>query len=112
MPRKIIVITKVVVKWNKLEEFNAYWQKSSLPKMSSHGASHFGSFECYLGGKKNEIIRITEFDDLSKWEEWMKMHNSISYSAEPTSQERAGKIADVTSMCDSLEETVWFSIYN
>jgi len=111
VPKKVIMITKVTVKWDKLEEFHEWWEKVSLPNWIEHGARHIGSFENYLGDKKNVIIRITEFDDFSKWEKWMEWRNSTMYFTEPTSKERAEKLRPVTSRAESLTESVWFSIY-
>ena len=67
-PKKVLMITKVTVHWDKLEAFNEWWEKGSLPTWRTHGANYIGSYENYLGGKKNEIIRVTEFDDFKKWE--------------------------------------------
>jgi hypothetical protein len=110
-PKKVILITKVIVKWDHLEEFNAWWQEYSLPKWIEHGGKHIGSYECYLGNKKNEIMRITEFENLEKFQKWMEWRNTTLYHVEPTSKERAEKVAPVTKHAESLEESVWFSIY-
>jgi hypothetical protein len=110
-PKKVLMITKVTVHWDKLEAFNEWWEKGSLPTWRTHGANYIGSYENYLGGKKNEIIRVTEFDDFKKWEKWMEWRNTRLYGTDPTSQERAEQIEPITSRVESIEESVWFLIY-
>ncbi len=110
-PTRVLLIVKVNVKWPLLEDFNEWWGKNSLPNWVAHGAKHIGSFENYLGAPKNQIIRICEFDDFSKFEKFMEWRNEGLYGADPSSKERAERIKQVTSRVDNLEESVWFSIY-
>jgi hypothetical protein len=109
--KRVILVVKVTVRWQKLEEFNEWWAKNSLPNWEAHGAKHIGSFENFLGEPKNTIIRICEFEDYAKYEKFMEWRNSQLYEFGPSDPRRAERIAKITECADHLEESVWFSVY-
>ena len=88
-----------------LEEF-----KESLPNWIAKGAKHIGSFENYLGGTKNQIVRLWEFDDFSKWAQFMEWRNKGMYTSEQT-PEQAKSLMKIRGYVENIEETVWFSLY-
>ena len=105
--KKVLMITKVNVKWELLEKFNEYWRRESLPNWIEHGAKHIGSFENYLGATKNQIVRLWEFDDFSKWEKFMEWRNKGMYESEQPQKVHT----DIRGFVENIEETIWFSVY-
>jgi hypothetical protein len=71
-----------------------------------NGAKHIGSFVNYLGGPKNQIIRLFEFDDLSQWDRFMQIREKMFDSQ----QGRQG-LQKTLGFVQSIEETVWISVY-
>ena len=110
-PKKVLMITRVNVDWDKLEEFNEWWGRVKLHEWTENGARHLGSYENFLGAPKSQIIRLWEFDDFSKWEKFMEWRLRTMYAFEPTSTKRGERLKEITSRVDNLDETVWFSIY-
>jgi hypothetical protein len=69
MSKKVLLEVKVMVHWKLLDEFHEYWQTKNLPQWEAHGAKHIGSYVNLVGGGPlNQILRLFEFEDLSKWE--------------------------------------------
>jgi hypothetical protein len=104
--KKVLLITKVNVIWSSLGEFNKYWEKENLPFWLENGAKHIGSFVNYLGGPKNQILRLFEFEDLSQWGRFMKLREKMFDSE----QGRQG-LQKTLQFVESIEETVWVSVY-
>jgi len=71
MPDKpIYLMIKVRIHFDLVGEFNEYWARESLPFWEKHGAKHIGSFSNFVGDPINEIIRLFEFESISKWQAW------------------------------------------
>ena len=70
--KRVLMITKVDAVWNKIEEFHKYWEEKSLPVWEENGAKHIGSFVNYLGGPRNQIVRLFEFESISAWNKFMQ----------------------------------------
>lgn len=104
--KRVLMMTKVNAIWSSLEEFNKYWEKENLPFWLEHGAKHIGSFVNYLGGPKSQIIRLFEFDELSKWDRFMELREKMFDSE----QGRQG-LQKTLEYVKSIEETVWISVY-
>lgn len=104
--KRVLMITKVNAIWDSLEEFNKYWNEENLPFWLQNGARHIGSFVNYLGGPKNQIIRLFEFDDLSQWDRFMELREMMFDSE----QGRQG-LQKTLEFVESIEETVWISVY-
>ncbi len=104
--KRILMITKVNAVWNSLHEFNKYWEMENLPFWLENGAKHIGSFVNYLGGPKNQIIRLFEFDDLSQWHRFMQLREKMFDSEKG----RQG-LQKTLKFIESIEETVWISVY-
>ncbi|MFC1945740.1 hypothetical protein ACFLW1_00915 [Chloroflexota bacterium] len=107
MAKKVLMITKVNVKWELLEQFNEFWGRESLPNWVAHGAKHLGSYENYLGATKNQLVRLWEFEDFSKWTQFMEWRNKGMYELEKPAEVHM----DIRNFTENLEETVWFSVY-
>ncbi|MFC1942196.1 hypothetical protein ACFLWU_03145 [Chloroflexota bacterium] len=105
--KKVLMITRVNVKWDMIEQFNEFWARESLPNWIEHGAKHIGSFENYLGANKNQIVRLWEFDDFPKWAEFMEWRNTGMYGL----KELPKLNKDIRNYVENIEETVWFSVY-
>jgi len=67
--KKIYLMIKVTVHSGMVNEFNEFWGRESLPLWKEHGAKHLFSFTTLAGGPINEIIRLFEFESISKWHE-------------------------------------------
>jgi hypothetical protein len=104
--RRVMMMTKVNAIWSSLEEFNKYWEKENLPFWLQNGATHIGSFVNHLGGPKNQIIRLFEFDDLFQWNRFMQLREKMFNSE----QGRQG-LQKTIQFVESIEETVWISVY-
>ena len=105
--KKVLMVTRVNAVWSTLSEFNESWEKTNLPFWLEHGARHLGSFVNYLGGPKSQIIRLFEFDDLSHWSRFMQLRETMFDSGQGREAMKKGVLPFV----DSIEETVWISIY-
>ncbi len=53
----------------KLQEFQDYWLKVSLPVWERHGVKHIGSWETIIGNS-NEVVRLFAYNDFSHYEQW------------------------------------------
>ena len=104
--KKVLLITKVDAVWNRLDEFHEYWERKNLPFWIEHGAKHIGSYVNYLGGQKNQIVRLFEFDDLPHFNRFMELRESM-FDSEP------GRAAmeKLFPFLETIEETVWVSAY-
>ena len=72
--KKVLLEVKVTVVWKLLDEFNEYWKRVNLPQWEACGVKHIGSYVGLLGGPVNEITRLFEFEDITKWKdfhEWL-----------------------------------------
>lgn len=103
---KVLMITKVHAKWERLSEFNEYWEKSNLPFWTENGAKHIGSYVNYIGARKADIVRLFEFDSLSACNRFMEIRESMFRSEEgkQATQATIGFIHDI-------EESIWLSAY-
>lgn len=101
--KKVYLMIKVRTPFDMVSEFNAFWEKESLPIWIKHGAKHIGSFSNYVGDPINEIIRLFEFESIAQWNEWEKF---LADSAE-------GKdlVQRLSRYIVSLERKLMFSIY-
>lgn len=68
--KKVYLMIRVQVPFDKVSEFNEFWGRESLPNWIKLGAKHIGSFENFVGGPINEIIRLFEFEDIEHWQKW------------------------------------------
>lgn len=68
--KKIYLMIKVRVPFDKVAQFNEFWQKESLPIWLKYGAKHIGSFSNYVGDPVNEVVRLFEFESVEKWTVW------------------------------------------
>ena len=105
--KKVLMITKVDAVWGKLDEFNESWEKTNLPFWLENGARHIGSFVNYLGGPKSQIVRLFEFDNLSHWDRFMQLRESMFDSEQGREAMKKGVLPFV----ESIEETIWISVY-
>ncbi len=71
MDQRVFLMVTITVA-NK-REFNIFWERESLPHWLRY-AKHIGSFtyDPYVGGPSNQIVRLFEYESLDKWVEWEK----------------------------------------
>lgn len=105
--KRVLMITKVDAVWEKIEEFHKYWEEKSLPVWEENGANHIGSFVGYLGGQKNQIVRLFEFKSISAWDKFMQRRQK-RWETE-LGQE---SLRNLFPYLEKIEETVWISAYD
>ena len=107
--KKVLLMIKVNVMWNLIDEFNEYWARENLPLLEEHGARHIGSYVNLVGGPLNEIVRLFEFEDLSHWEKfntWL-----FGRKAQDNQNERTISPDKPKRYVTSMEEKLLLSIY-
>ncbi|MFC1532485.1 NIPSNAP family protein [Thermodesulfobacteriota bacterium] len=105
--KRVLMITKVDAVWNKIEEFHMYWEEKSLPVWEENSAKHIGSFVNYLGGPKNQIVRLFEFESISAWDKFMQ-HRQKRWETESGQ----ASLQKLFPYLEKIEETVWTSAYD
>ena len=67
---------------------------------------HLGSYANHMGAKKAEIVRLFEFENLSAWNKFMEVRESMFRSEQ-------GKQAFQTTIgfVHDIEESTWISVY-
>ena len=104
--KKVLMITRVNAVWSSLEEFNEHWGTKNLPFWEEHGAKHLGSFANYLGAKKNQIVRLFEFENLSRYNEFMEFREKMF-----NSEKGKEGLRELYGFIEELDETAWVSVY-
>lgn len=104
--KKVLMMTRVKTNWKSIDEFNEYWGRTNLPFWTENGAKHLGSFVNHVGAARNEIVRLFQFENLSTWNAFMELRESLFQSEE-------GKKAFQTTIgfVEQIEETIWISVY-
>jgi len=105
--KKVLMITKVTAVWSRMKEFHEYWHREALPFWTEHGAKHIGSYTGYLGGNKNEIIRVFEFENLEHYHRWMETRESLF-----DSENGESAMTNLFPYLETIEETAWISAYD
>ncbi len=77
------VYLMVTITAPNIREFNIFWTKEALPHWLKYG-KHIGSFTNWVGGPRNQIIRLFEFESLAKWEEFQEWMSSTPEGQEMT----------------------------
>lgn len=104
--RKVLLMTKVDAVWERMPEFHEYWQEHNLPFWEQHGARHIGSFVNHVGGAKNQIIRLFEFDNLEQCQHFLSLRESMFES-----DQGREKMKELYPYLERIEESVWISAY-
>lgn len=90
-----------------MDEFHEYWQRENLPFWTEHGARHIGSYVNYLGAQKSQIVRLFEFENLSHYNRFMELRESMF-----DSEQGRAAMEKLFPFLESIEETVWVSAYD
>lgn len=101
--RKVYLLIKVRVPFDSVAEFNEYWAKESLPFWQKYGARHIGSFVNFVGDPINEIIRLFEFDNMLKWQQYEEFLSEA--------EEGRDLVKGLSRFIVSLERKLLFSAY-
>ncbi len=66
----VYLMVTVNTEYGKTNEFAKFWREKALPEWEKHGAKHIASYAYYIGGPFSEIVRIIEFANLAKLDEF------------------------------------------
>ncbi len=106
--KKILVMVKVTVDTELMDEFNKHWGEELLPYWDAHGAHHLGSYTNLVGGPANEIVRLFEFDDISRW---FSFHLWFFRDRFEAVDEKEARPKKPTRYVTNVEERLLVSIY-